>query len=164
MDNIVGRGHESHLSHMDLTTDMVNAFSNFFNNKVIKIRESLDVMATSGSFVVADSPILSKHHFSSFKEATEDELRQVIMKSATKLCTLDPIPTHVLKDHACSLVPISTKMVDMSMSSGTVPPSFKMALVTPLLKKATLDPNTLKNYRPVSNLPYLSKVLERIVL
>ena len=72
--------------------------------------------------------------------------------------------THVLKDHDSSLVPIITKMVNMSMSSRTVPPSFKMALVTPLLKKATIDPNTLKNYRPVSNLPYLSKVLERIVL
>ena len=86
------------------------------------------------------------------------------MQSATKSCTLDPIPTHVLKDHDSSLVPIITKMVNISMSSGTVPPSVKMALVTPLLKKSTLDPNILKNYRPVSNLPYLSKVLERIVL
>ena len=55
-------------------------------------------------------------------------------------------------------------MVNMYMSSGTVPPTFKMALVTPLLKTATLDPTTLKNYRPVSNLPNLSKVLELIVL
>ena len=116
---------------MDSTTDMVNVFSNFFNDKVIKIHESLDVMAASGSFVVADSQILSKHHLSLFKEATKDEVRQVIMKSATKSCTLDPIPTHVLKDHDSSLVPIITKMVNMSMSSGTVPPSFKMALVTP---------------------------------
>ena len=86
------------------------------------------------------------------------------MKSATKSCTLHPIPTNVRKDHASSLVSIITKMVNMSMGSGTVPQSFKMALVTPLLKKATLDPNTLKNHIPVSNLPYLSKVLERIVL
>ena len=66
------------------------------------------------------------------------------------------VPTHVLKDHDSSLVPLITKMVNMCRSSGTVPRTFKMALVTPLLKKATLDPNTLKNYRPVSNLPYLS--------
>ena len=72
--------------------------------------------------------------------------------------------THVLKDHDSSHVPIITKMVNISMSIGTVPPSFKMALVTSLPKKATLDPNTLKNYRPVSNLPYLSKVFERIVI
>ena len=86
-------------------------------------------MAASCSFVVADSHILSKHHLSTFKEATEDEVRQVIMRSATKLCTLDPRPTHVLKEDVSSLVPIIMKMVNMSMSSGTVPPSFKMAQV-----------------------------------
>ena len=114
-------------------------------------------MALTGLFVVADSQILSKHHLSTFKEATEDKVpvRQVIMKSATKSCTLESIPTPVLKEHVSSLVPIITKIVNMSMSSGTVPPSFKMALVTPLLKKVTLDPNTLKNYRPVLTLPYL---------
>ena len=86
------------------------------------------------------------------------------MKFATKSCTLNPILTHVLKEHVSSLVPIITKMVNISMSSGTVQPSFKMALVTPSLIKATLDPNTLKSYIPVSKLPYLSKILERIIL
>ena len=41
---------------------------------------------------------------------------------------------------------------------------YKSALVKPLLKKMSLDPSDLKNYRPVSNLSFLSKVLERIVL
>ena len=50
------------------------------------------------------------------------------------------------------------------MSTGTVPSSFKRALVTPLLKKPSLDNNTLKNYRPVSNLAFVSKVLDRVVL
>ena len=51
-----------------------------------------------------------------------------------------------------------------SLSCSVVPQCFKHALVKPLLKKANLDPNCLSNYRPVSNLPFLSKVLERIVL
>ena len=50
------------------------------------------------------------------------------------------------------------------MLSGSVPTSFKCAVVKPLLKKANLDKNNLKNYRPVSNLPFLSKILEKIVL
>ena len=93
----------------------------FLMIKLSKYRESLDVRAAFGSFVVADSQILSTHNLSTFKEATEDEVRQVIMKSATKSCRLDPIPTHVLKGHVSSLVPIITKMVNMSMSSETVP-------------------------------------------
>ena len=54
--------------------------------------------------------------------------------------------------------------MNKSLSSGVVPQYFKHAPVKPLLKKASLDPNCLKHYRPVSNLPFLSKVLERIVL
>ncbi|KAK2141457.1 hypothetical protein LSH36_1095g00036 [Paralvinella palmiformis] len=44
-----------------------------------------------------------------------------------------------------------------------VPLSFKKAIVQPLLKKPSLDKEVLKNYRPVSNLPYLSKILETVV-
>ena len=54
--------------------------------------------------------------------------------------------------------------MNKSLSSSIVPQCFKHAFVKPLLKKASLDPSCLKHYRPVSNLPFLSKVLERIVL
>ena len=49
------------------------------------------------------------------------------------------------------------------LESGTVPSLFKNAIVTPLIKKPSLDQNVLKNYRPVSNLPFLSKILEKVV-
>ena len=47
--------------------------------------------------------------------------------------------------------------------TGVVPAVFKMAVVKPLLKKTNLDHNIFNNYRPVSNLPFLSKVLEKVV-
>ena len=43
------------------------------------------------------------------------------------------------------------------------PPSLKNSIVTPLLKKPSLDPELLKNYRPVSNLTFISKTIERAV-
>ena len=49
-------------------------------------------------------------------------------------------------------------------SSNIVPSAFKAAEVRLLLKKAGLDPNVFKNYWPVSNLPFLSKIFEKIVL
>ena len=60
--------------------------------------------------------------------------------------------------------PIVTSIMNKSLSSDIVPQCFKHASVKPLLKKASLDPNCLKHYWPVSSLPFLSKVLERIVL
>ena len=86
------------------------------------------------------------------------------MKSATKSCSLDPIPTDIIKRHIATLVPVITRLVNAFLAKGVVPKSFKRALVTPLLKKSTLDPQVHKNYRPVSNLPFISKVLERVVL
>ena len=50
------------------------------------------------------------------------------------------------------------------MLSGTVPCCYKNALVKPLIKKPGLDFNVLKNFRPVSNLPFLSKILEKVIL
>ena len=40
---------------------------------------------------------------------------------------------------------------------------FKIAVIKPLLKKPTLDPEVLANYRPISNLPFLSKILEKVI-
>ena len=65
---------------------------------------------------------------------------------------LDPIPTWILKEHIDVLLPTITKIVNMSLATSTFPSQFKSAIVKPLLKKSSLDPENLKNYRPVSNL------------
>ena len=53
--------------------------------------------------------------------------------------------------------------MNCSLQTGVFPTSFKTAVVKPLLKKSNLDHNILNNYRPVSNLPFLSKILEKLV-
>ena len=76
---------------------------------------------------------------------------------------IDPAPTCMVKDSVDELIPMVTILVNLSLQSANMPDSMKQALVTPLLKKDDLDPEVLKNYRPVSNLSFLSKVLERVV-
>ena len=51
-----------------------------------------------------------------------------------------------------------------SLATGSVPTCFKHAVVQPLLKKPNLDPTLPSNYRPISKLPFLSKVLEKVIL
>jgi hypothetical protein len=75
----------------------------------------------------------------------------------------DPIPTKLLLEFSDILVPVIQKIVNLSLNTGIVPTLFKEAVVKPLIKKHNLDPEVLSNYRPVSNLPYLSKILERAV-
>jgi len=62
------------------------------------------------------------------------------------------------------LIPLFTQIINACFSLGVFPSSEKSALVRPLLKKPSLDKNDLKNYRPVSNLTYLSKLIERAIL
>ena len=85
------------------------------------------------------------------------------MSSPCKSCELDPFPTWLLKKYAVLVVPLLTHLINASLSEGYVDDSMKTAHVRPLLKKSGLDANILKNYRPVSNLPFVSKLLERVV-
>ena len=102
--------------------------------------------------------------FVEFKLMTNDCLKEVLQEMQKRSCDLDPIPTPILHDCLQKIIPIVADIVNKPLSCGAVPQCFKHDLVKPLLKKANLDPNCLSNYRPVSNLPFLSKVQECIVL
>ena len=95
---------------------------------------------------------------------SEDTIREVIKQHPVKCCSLDPLPADLFKLCLSDLIPIITKIINFSLCSGNFPDDFKRAIVIPLLKKPGLDKEVLKNYRPISNLPFLSKVLERVVL
>jgi len=76
---------------------------------------------------------------------------------------LDIIPTFLLKACLPVLLQPITTIVNLSFSEGTFPHQFKHALVSPLLKKHNLPPNDFSSYRPISNLNFISKTIERII-
>ena len=61
-----------------------------------------------------------------------------------------------------TLSPYILDIIIISLNYGICPTSFKHAIITHILKKPLLDPNIIANYRPISQLPFLSKILERI--
>jgi len=93
-------------------------------------------------------------------------VRRKVMAALAKSSSLDPIPTFLLRSALCIdvILPYLTAMVNTSLCCGCVPASQKMAVVTPLLKKASLEPHELKNYRPVSNLSFVSKLVDRVAV
>ena len=64
---------------------------------------------------------------------------------------------------ASTLAPIYKQIIDTSLMTGEIPNNLKYAIINPYLKKPDLDVEVLSNYRPVSQLPLLSKILEKIV-
>ena len=95
--------------------------------------------------------------------ATHAEVKYIIMQSPDKSCEQDPFPTWLLKQCIDSIVPLITSLINSSLEHGHVPADLKLARIKPILKKPGLDPDILKNYRPVSNLPFVSKVIEKVV-
>ena len=98
-----------------------------------------------------------------FMDATEIEIRNIIKLSPAKSCEPDPLPTWLLKECIAELVPTITDIVNMSLRDFLKPKSLKTALIRPLLKKTGLDSDILKKIRPVSNITFISKVIEKVV-
>ena len=159
-NQLLGRTKKSSLPNNIPTSDLPDTFCQFFNNKIEQIRNDIDTQS-------ADPPVFEPFtgsKFCDFEPVTEASMLELILKTASKSCKLDPIPTSLTKQYLDALVPVITKIINTSLTTGIVPDCFKSALVKPLLKKSGLDVNDLKNFRPVSNLPFLSKILEKVVL
>ena len=134
-----------------------DAFKSAFESKVDSVRSK------TGTRKCTDSRPSSSVKLHELELCCEEEVQKVIMGSPSKSCELDPIPTYFLKEILDVLLPFLTEMFNASLKEGSLPLSQRHAIVTPLLKKYNLDRSDTKNYRPVSNLSFLSKTVERLV-
>jgi len=80
-----------------------------------------------------------------------------------KSCSIDIIPMWLFKYCFSELKNVVLYIVNQSLSSGIFPGALKEAVIRPSLKKPGLDPDELKNYRPISNLGFISKIIEKVV-
>lgn len=137
-----------------------SSFVNFFLSKVRDIWSSLE---SAGSDQEPELPLMSCT-FSTFSLAVTAEVASLILHCHQKSSPLDPIPTYLLKNLVDVLVaPITKIIVNLSLPPGLFPYAKKLTLITPLLKKPKMDPEILNNHWPVSNLFFLSKLIERVV-
>jgi len=95
---------------------------------------------------------------------TAEEVEMLIGSAPAKACRLDPVRTWLVKDFRGLLSPFVAVLCNVSLLTGCFPSDFKQAIIRPLLKKSGLDTGDMKNFRSMSNLSLLSKLLERVVL
>src|ERR1043165_4904904 len=91
------------------------------------------------------------------------ELRGLILAAAPKTCELDPAPTFLVQELVDALLPFLTLLCNRSIQEAHLPTSQKRSILLPDLKKDVLDSSDPANYRPIANVTFLSKILERIV-
>ena len=135
----------------------VNDFAVHFRTKVDDIRAAT-ANIPEPDIIPRSSPVLTD-----FEPVTVTEVLDVLKRSPSKHCALDPVPTWLVKRAAAVLAPVIRDMCNASLQAGVLPESQKLALVRPRLKKPTLDPGRQDSYRPISNLTFASKTVERLV-
>ena len=161
IDKLLHRKHATPYPSFNSSTELANRFIEFFIEKITKIRNDLITTAPLRSVSVVSKHCLYK--FDELKLVTVDEVRQYIVQLSCKSCDLDPLPAFVTKNSLDVLLPFITKIINISLESGKMPSQLKVAKLRPLLKKPSLDHEQLSNYRPVSNLSFISKAIEKVV-
>ena len=142
-----------------LPIDLPDTFCQFSTNKAEQIRNDIDTQSK-------DPPVFAPFtcsKFCEFEPVTEASMLKLTFKTASKV-VISTLSQHLSPNSTYILVPVINRIINTSLTTGIVPDCFKSAIVKPLLKKRGLDVNEQENFRPVSNLPFLSKILEKIVL
>ena len=102
-------------------------------------------------------------YFTHFQPVSLSFSSKILTDMKLTTCSLDFIHTKFFKEVLNTVRPSLLSIFNSSLIHGVFPSAFKHAAVHPLLKKPKLDPSDFNNFRPVSKLPFLSEVLEKVV-
>ena len=157
--NLLGNSSSTQLPSYNDPKSMATKFNDYFIGKIEKIRDSFPRKIRSGYGTDTYNGVI----MSEFRPISQEELKKTILSKPMKTSPQDPIPVILFKACLDELLPALTVLVNSSLSTASME-GLKNTVITPLLKKAGLDPEVLKNYRPISNILYISKMIERGVL
>src|SRR5208282_2711211 len=133
-----------------------------------KVRNIRHKITSSLKDIDPDPLAFDRHHegpcLSEFEPVTEDEVLRLLSSMSFKSSPLDFIPTSLLKACSGSFAHVIARLANLTFEFGTFPTCFKTAQITPLLKQRGLDEADPSNYRPISNLNTIIKILERLAL
>jgi len=136
-------------------------------NKIRSIKTVIRSKLTN--YCGATDPLMSDvHHtgqlLSDLQPPTVDEVCKLINAMPAKSSVVDSIPTSVIKSTADIFGKLIVRLATLSFNEGNFPSRYKAASVTLLIKKKGLDRDDPANFRPISNLHTISRILERILM
>jgi len=148
----------------DECASMSRAFSQFFIDKVARIQHAIAEFIKTVSCPAQMLRPFVGSPLSVFTSVSSAEVVKLIRTMPNKLSPRDVLPTSLLKSCMDEFAPVIAHLTNRSFTDGVFPHLFKTAQVLPLLKKPGLDRDNPANYRPISNLSTISKIVERLVL
>ena len=146
----------------ELTSDkkrIANGFNKFFVQIGQSISESVQVPPNRSYEEYLSPPVRQKFSFGCI---TKEIVLKIIdgLKPKTS-CGLDGLSNKLLKTLKFELSDCLTLIINQAITTGIFPEKLKIAKVTPIYKKG--DAQLFENYRPISILPAISKVIEKVM-
>ena len=163
INSLLFRKEQSPLPQAENDYVLAEQFSEYFKDKIDTIM--LQLQSTEAGQVnpeYKESLHEIEHRMESFMPVSNNDITSVISSSPAKHCELDPLPTFMHKQNIGPFSEIIAKIVNTSLQQGVVSKNLKEALLKPLLKSMSLEV-IFKSFRPILNLSFLSKTIERIV-
>ena len=159
---LLARKNISPLPECSSITELANDFNKFFVDKITIMRNNTINTQFNGIKPTPVEPVNEANisEMSSFQSILERDVERRIRKLPSKSCELDPMPTTLLKSMVDVVTPVITYIINMSLLSGEFCQNLKLAHLKPFIKKTGLD-LIFKSFHPVSNLSYISKLVER---
>ena len=158
-DAVFPSNKSNHVIAEDMSKFYVEKVENI-RHKIVSDSRSHANTTNTASFSVTALNSNCNECFSSFKLLSISDVKDLVTSAKKKFSFLDPVPISLITEFIDLLYPLILQIINSSISSGIFPELLKHAVISPILKKHTLDPEIFQHYRPVSSLPFLSKVLE----
>ena len=158
-NNLIDNKKEVVLPKSASDKELANRFQVYFKEKVEKIRASFNTQPGTRK---ALNPHIDQ--LSAFRPTNVEEIKEIIKNYSIKCSPEDPVPLELLAPNIETFIPYWVDIVNLSLESGSMD-KLKSGVLNPLIKElsATVDTDDFKNYRPVTNLVIISKLIERVV-
>ncbi len=137
--------------------------ANEFNNHYCNVANSLKLKPDLNEAIQLMNKYIQLNHKSLYLDPTSEvEIYGIVKRLKNKSSTgWDGIPINLVKQSINSIKPHLTFIFNLCLTHGVFPDSLKISIIKPIIKVKNV--NRIDNFRPISILPCLSKILEKLI-
>ena len=144
---------------------LADEFANFFSNKILNIRQSILMNRNFGNNIHIETTVKDNiFPFSAFEPIDKESVKCMIDSTKDKYSSIDDIPQCMIRKTIYSSSNYLLDIINYCFSHGVFPQCLKLSHITPIVKSMKEDLEMFSNYRPISILSFLSKLIEKCVL
>jgi hypothetical protein len=145
--------------HVSNKTRIINEFNNYFANIGPQLASKITIPPNKHFSDYLQNPFPTNFHFNNVSEMTVSKIIDSLKSKSSQ--GIDKLSSILLKKIKSPLIKPISVLINQSLESGIFPDRLKIAKILPIYKKD--NEHILNNYRPISLLPVISKIFEKVI-